>query len=118
MPKKTIFQILFSVAIFLIIAGGLILSQRPKIMAPIEGGLDFSGVQNSAISDAPETKQVEMRDGHMLPIRFYGTPGRGPLLILLHGSGWHGLQFNSLARALSDHAYVVVPDLRGPRGCA
>jgi alpha-beta hydrolase superfamily lysophospholipase len=35
------------------------------------------------------------------------------LLILVHGSGWVGLQFNSLANRLARDAYVVVPDLRG-----
>jgi alpha-beta hydrolase superfamily lysophospholipase len=51
-----------------------------------------------------------------LPVRIYGAPGNGPLMVMLHGSGWHGMQFDTLANALSDQAYILVPDLRGHGG--
>jgi pimeloyl-ACP methyl ester carboxylesterase len=113
MLTTIIFQILLMPIIFLLIAGGLILSQRPKVLPHFQNNLDFSGIPETRSVDVPDPKKLKMRDGYMLSVRIYGEAGRGPLLILVHGSGWHGLQFDTLARALSDKAYVVVPDLRG-----
>ncbi len=113
MLTNIFFKFLLTLIIFLVVAGGLILSQRPKALANSLDTLDFSGVQDSPSADAPDPRKLKMRDGHMLTVRFYGEAGRGPLLVLVHGSGWHGLQFDTLARALSDKAHVVVPDLRG-----
>ncbi|MEO0390521.1 MAG: alpha/beta fold hydrolase [Pseudomonadota bacterium] len=92
------------------IALGLILSQWPKPMAG-QGGLDFEAVTGMDLSQVPQTQPVPMRDGYALQVRRYGT--RGPLVVLVHGSGWHGLQFHDLAQALAPQARVVVPDLRG-----
>ncbi len=113
MSPIIVFQILLTPVIFLLIAGGLILSQKPTVLTPSEQGLDFSGIGQTQLADAPEPVGVKMRDGYMLPVRSYGEAGRGPLLVLVHGSGWHGLQFDALAKSLADSAYVVVPDLRG-----
>lgn len=112
-----IWKILISVALFpliyLLIAGVLIISQWPRDLAERSGGLDFSGVLAGDAISAPETRPVTMRDGYPLPVRRYGTPGKGPLVIMIHGSGWHGMQFTGLARALSENADILVPDLRG-----
>ena len=35
------------------------------------------------------------------------------MLILLHGSGWYGQQFDALLPVLAHHADVLAPDLRG-----
>lgn len=113
MSPIIVFQILLTPVIFLLIAGSLLLSQKPKVLESAEQGLDFSGVGETQLADAPEPTGLEMRDGYMLPVRIYGEVGRGPLLVLVHGSGWHGLQFDALAKTLADQAYVVVPDLRG-----
>lgn len=56
---------------------------------------------------------VRMRDGWDMPVRHLPGPRDAPLLVLLHGSGWHGQQLEDLAIRLSDAATVVVPDLRG-----
>ena len=34
-------------------------------------------------------------------------------MVLIHGSGWYGAQFDGLAPKLADVADVLVPDLRG-----
>jgi alpha-beta hydrolase superfamily lysophospholipase len=110
-----IFKILVSLAmvpvVYLIIASGLILSQWPSSLAPNTKSLDFSGVSSGEMPAAPETRQ--MRDGYKLPVRFYGAADDENLIVLIHGSGWHGMQFHQLAQALSEHAFVAVPDLRG-----
>ncbi len=110
-----IFKILVSLAmvpvVYLLIASGLILSQWPTSLPPNTKSLDFSGVSNGETPAVPETRQ--MRDGYRLPVRFYGAADDENLIVLVHGSGWHGMQFHQLAQSLSEHAFVAVPDLRG-----
>lgn len=62
----------------------------------------------------PEPTSFTARDGSELPYRLYaGGPER--LIVLVHGSGWHGMQFHTMASALAAQQIgtVVVPDLRG-----
>jgi non-heme chloroperoxidase len=99
-----------SVAITGAIALGLIASQSPAKLEPGAGGLDFSDQANS-FADVVQTS-VKMRDGFDLQIRDYPND-QGPLVVLVHGSGWHGMQYLGLASELQKNAHVVVPDLRG-----
>ncbi len=93
-----------------LVALGLIVSARPDGPWPGRGGLDFSGIGGGPAM--PEPRGVAMRDGYALQVRDYPNDA-GPVLILLHGSGWNGLQFNRLAPVLQVHGRVLVPDLRG-----
>ncbi|MDF1854333.1 alpha/beta fold hydrolase [Pseudooceanicola sp.] len=97
-----------------VIALGLIASQRPGEVDPgrTGAGLDFSGVVAGEAVPLPVT-QVKKRDGTELAVRHLPGPPGAPLLILVHGSGWHGGQFDGLARVLAERAEVLVPDLRG-----
>jgi len=105
-------RIAISIAITLVVALVLVFTQQPQQMAG-EGGLDFSQ-QLEGGSDHPAPLQgVPMRDGYDLKVRTYGGADDVPLLVLVHGSGWHGLQFDNLGSALQGHADVIVPDLRG-----
>jgi pimeloyl-ACP methyl ester carboxylesterase len=75
----------------------------------------------------PDFQPYTARDGAELTYRLYESsshfpgnsefPGKSPapVLVLLHGSGWHSMQFYPLASALSavGVAHVVTPDLRG-----
>ncbi len=92
-----------------LVALGLIASQPPNSLEAGDVGLDFSDLTGGA--EVAQTS-VSMRDGFDLQIRDYPNAS-GPLLILVHGSGWHGHQFLSLAAELQQNAHVVVPDLRG-----
>jgi alpha-beta hydrolase superfamily lysophospholipase len=50
------------------------------------------------------------------PLRWYpSVDPRAPVLVLLHGSSWHSLQFEALGKALAAAgvAHVAAPDLRG-----
>ena len=114
---KVVWRILksatISVAIYFAIALGLVVSQGPTDLSGA-GGLDFSETTENPIESVTKTTPYTARDGTALQQRIYrSTAQNPPLLILLHGSGWHGLQFDALARRLSDVATVVVPDLRG-----
>jgi pimeloyl-ACP methyl ester carboxylesterase len=101
-----------SLLVTLAVATGLVFTQKPKEMSG-EGGLDFSAQLNSGRENPVPLQSVPMRDGYDLQVRTYGGADNVPLLVLVHGSGWHGLQFYSLASALADKADVIVPDLRG-----
>ncbi|MDE4174556.1 alpha/beta fold hydrolase [Phaeobacter sp. PT47_59] len=95
----------------------LILSDRPAGGRPADpqAGLDFSGLSagQSSGSQMPDPTSVAMRDGYDLQVRSYRN-GPGPLVVLVHGSGWNGLQYASLAPQIAGH--VLVPDLRGHGG--
>ncbi len=114
---KILSFIAISMAVTAVIAIGLILSQWPRDMrAGARGGegasLDFT--RQIARNDAPLPLQsAPMRDGWQMPYRRVEGPQGAPLLVLVHGSGWHGAQFDALARRLSDVATVIAPDLRG-----
>jgi|TARA_B110000908_G_C10261565_1_gene459650 pimeloyl-ACP methyl ester carboxylesterase len=94
------------------VALGLIASQQAKLL-PEREGLNFTTAFAQDLSQAPETQAITMRDGSTLAVREYGAQSDGPLVIMLHGSGFHGLQFDGLATKLADHAHVLAPDLRG-----
>jgi len=97
-------------AAYLLIAGGLILSQRPGQTAA-GNGLRFPERQGEIAAPAPE--RYTARDGVELAYRRFAGPEGAPLLVLIHGSGAHGLYYAGLARAVSAHATVLLPDLRG-----
>ena len=100
------------VVVPLVIALGLIASQKPQTVLRSERGLDFSGQLSKTSEDLP-LSPVPMRDGWGMATRKLDGPAQSPLVILIHGSGWHGGQFSGLARKLSAKATILVPDLRG-----
>ena len=88
-------------------------SQAP---ATPSGGLDFASIADSPQHPLPEQQFYQARDGANLPFRSYGELANAPrILVLAHGSGWHGAQFNTMATALAEtgKTAVIVPDLRG-----
>ncbi len=93
------------------IALGLIASQHP-IDNPRGEGLDFKRLPKN-LPKMPE-QSFTARDGSQLPLRHFPCSD-APLLIMVHGSGWHGAQFATLAGKLAaaSLAEVLVPDLRG-----
>jgi pimeloyl-ACP methyl ester carboxylesterase len=105
-------RILISILITLVVAVILVFTQRPKAMSG-EGGLDFSRQLESGSETSAPLMSIPMRDGYDLKVRTYGGADSVPLLVLVHGSGWHGLQFDNLGKALQGSADVIVPDLRG-----
>lgn len=101
-----------SLAIPAVLALGLIASQRPGRTLTGTGGLDFSG-QLGLGAAALLVEQAALRDGSTTLVRHLRGPEGGPLVVLLHGSGWDGGQFDALAPGLADVADVLAPDLRG-----
>lgn len=102
--------------IMLLLPFGLIISQWSGhdrgTGAP---GLDFGRLP---VADAPAATPESWRapDGAILALRRYpSAQAEAPLVVMIHGSGWHGLQFDQLAKRLAATglADVLVPDLRG-----
>lgn len=100
----------------LLVAGGLILSDRPQpdLRAADGQGLRFD-VMAAAAPDVP-LQHWTARDGARLGYRQWSSRRDGaPLVVAVHGSGWHGGQFRALGARLAAEglADVVAPDLRG-----
>lgn len=112
MILKILTQVVISVAVTLGVAAILVLTQRPKEMSG-EGGLEFSRQLEAGRDTAAPLQSIKMRDGYDLQLRTYGGADNVPLLVIVHGSAWHGLQFDPLGAALAGKADVIVPDLRG-----
>lgn len=105
-----------SVVVFFAIALALIFSQTAQYQSPASASLDFRTSIAADYRTLPALMPFKVRDGAELEYRHYpaATP-TGLVLILVHGSGWHGMQFHQMASALAAEgiADVVVPDLRG-----
>ncbi len=118
MLQKMILFALISLLIYLGIAAGLILSNRPKLHDASENhnSIAFDALLAVDYTALPALQSYTARDQSVLYYRQY--PGQGAVdkvLILLHGSGWHSMQFHPLASFVSENglAHVITPDLRG-----
>jgi len=94
----------------------LVASQTATYRPPETGqGLHFSTFQQ-ANADLPPLSHTTQNGNSPIAFRRYSPPsGDRPLVILIHGSGWHSMQFDQLATAIAsaDVAEVIVPDMRG-----
>ncbi|WP_273248120.1 alpha/beta hydrolase [Sediminimonas qiaohouensis] len=120
MPWQAIAALAGAALIYLGGALGLIVSERP---APVQGaaGLDFAGL----IADRFRPPQGDARfrrgsytapDGTDLPMTVVQDPAANadlPVVVMIHGSGWHAQQFDRLAWALRDVAELRAVTLRG-----
>lgn len=102
-------------AVTLLVALGLVASDRPVADLRAEGGagLDFTVL---AAAETVPLQGYRARDGATLGYRRWDSAVPGaPLVVALHGSGWHGAQWQGLGAALARAglADVVAPDLRG-----
>lgn len=120
MPKatrKVLTFILTSGVIYLFIALGLTLSQSPRTLPPEEGTLSFDSIDtDQARANDPGLESYTARDGTKLGLRRYPpTTPEAPLIVLVHGSGWHGGGYTTLGQGLADQLgyEVLIPDLRG-----
>jgi alpha-beta hydrolase superfamily lysophospholipase len=111
---KIALSIVLGVMITLIVAVGLVVTDPAKPVAEAKV-LDFDEYLSSdtGMPVIPPLLSTAMRDGYGLKYRRFDGPEGAPLLVLLHGSGWHGLQFIGMAQKLSEKATVLAPDLRG-----
>lgn len=114
MMRRVARWLLIGAVVMVLLPFGLILSQWSAPPAE-QGGINFSGAVPIDGPAAP-TDSYLARDGSRLPLRwFLSADPAAPVLILLHGSSFHSLQFELLGPALAAAgvASVAAPDLRG-----
>jgi len=112
---KTVVQfLLISLLIYLGMTAVLISTNRPTEL--VADGMNFDPLTSVNYETMPDLQPYTTRDGSELQYRFYASSSAtNNVLILLHGSGWHSMQFHPLADALSKNgvAHIFAPDLRG-----
>lgn len=95
----------------------LLLSQWPTSdLRATDGGLDFGRLDTQAPASAAPLETWRAPGGERLGLRRYESGNaNAPLVVAIHGSGWHGLQFDALGKRLAADglADVLAPDLRG-----
>lgn len=102
---------------YVVVAVGLIVFQSPQQVSPAsDEGLDFSKTIAQNYENLPPLQAYKTRNADQLQFRKYASSiATDRIVILVHGSGWHGMQFHTLAQALAKKgvADIIVPDLRG-----
>jgi alpha-beta hydrolase superfamily lysophospholipase len=120
MIRKVVLALVVCVVAYFAVALGLIVSDRPNPMPAKAGaGFDFGGARAADYRDLPARMFFTARDGTRLGYRLYQSAkpeaARNRIIILVHGSAWHGMQFHPMARHLAAQGLgtVVTPDMRG-----
>ena len=110
---KIFIFILISVAIYCGLSAVLIVIGTPTEHITAQNSLAFNELKFD-YSHLPQRQQFQTRDGIQLSFRHYASQSN-KIVILLHGSGWHGRYFLPLAEFISTQglARVYTPDLRG-----
>lgn len=104
---------IISILIYFAIALILILSQWPGKIPRVES-LDFSQQVDQPDQHELTRETYKARDGVELAVlHLKSNRENAPLLILLHGSSWHGQQFDNMVQNMVGMADILVPDLRG-----
>ncbi|MEH6405483.1 MAG: alpha/beta fold hydrolase [Sneathiella sp.] len=109
------FLVFASISIALIFTQNLI-STNELQASNSEGGLDFTTLTSAETTPIPPLLSYTARDGAKLDFRRYESAiPTDTYFVLLHGSGWHGQQFLSMASAIAQSgvANVITPNLRG-----
>jgi alpha-beta hydrolase superfamily lysophospholipase len=110
--KRFAIAVVSTVLIYGAIALGLIVSQAPAPLPP-QNGLDFSALGTAPHSQLP-LGSYTARDGSALGLRQAGPVDAASLVVIVHGSGWHGGGYQTLASFLAQQGHrVLLPDLRG-----
>lgn len=105
-----------SAGIYVLVATVLALTNKPEVPSASTGGIAFASAIDADYADLPQQLGFAARDGARLSYRAYGDIASARrLVVLVHGSGWHGMQFHAMAGRLAEagETAVVVPDLRG-----
>ena len=113
--RRILTTLVISIAAIPAITLALVFSQSPQAYKSDDQTLKFASVLPPEPVDVPlQTYRAE--DGTELGYRYFpAKTADAPLVILIHGSGWHGGSYQWLARQISagGDIAVAVPDLRG-----
>lgn len=108
--------VLTGVAGTILVAACLVaFDQPPPNSATGSGPIDFESTISGSYDDLPALEFLPARDGSPLHYRRYEGQSAGRLILLVHGSGWHGMQFHKMAKTLAERSpgTVLSLDLRG-----
>jgi acetyl esterase/lipase len=96
MALKMLISLVITVVVFFAIALGLIFSDRPEAADNgTNSGIDLGKAKDTDYSDLPPSRHFQARDGTPLTYRIYQSAiPTDRLIILVHGSAWHGMQFH------------------------
>ncbi len=116
--RRVVTILLAVVAVMALCVAGLIALDSPAEGNAASGSpLDFAEAIAGSYDNLPELEPYPTRSGAALRFRRYDGGGSSDerLIVLAHGSGWHGMQFHAMAGELAKRGLgtVVVPDLRG-----
>lgn len=103
------------IAVIPLVALGLIVSQSPESPGIGADTLNFKSVLPPEAVELP-LMTYAAEDGAKLGYRYIPAKAENaPLVILVHGSGWHGGSYQWLARQIAGDGdiAVAIPDLRG-----
>ncbi len=102
-----------SVGITGAIALGMIASQRPLDSLP-DGAMSFEDIRQDRVEADMQLMRTAARDGSDLTAWHLPADNPdAPLMVLVHGSGWHGGQFKSMAADLQGNVEILAVNLRG-----
>lgn len=105
--------------VYIAIALVLIISNSPKSDLGREVDsktLNFSDVTSQDMSELAELQTLKIDNASPVDYRYYqSTLPTNRLIVLIHGSGWHSMQYAQMATHLAGKGlgHVVTPDLRG-----
>lgn len=115
--RKILASLLITIAVLLVVVLALIYSDAPAFVPSAgDSGIQFAEAAAVDYSDLPPSQSFTARDGTALPYRRYESRDDSDrLIILVHGSAWHGMQFHAMARnlAAAGRGTVIAPDMRG-----
>lgn len=120
MLKQVVIFLLSAPLIYLAIAIVLVFTNPPANQGDLINAqpntLDFSVTQKQDMSGLEELQSLVITGASPISFRFYPsiTPTKR-LIVLIHGSGWHSMQYAQMATWLANEGLgnVVTPDLRG-----
>lgn len=108
--------LLLAAAGYVIVSLVLVVSDHPRAPDTDGEAIDFATAIAADYSGLPDLRAFSARDDTQLEYRRYGDPTSAQrIVVLIHGSGWHGMQFHEMAAFMSRDGEnaVIVPDLRG-----
>ncbi len=106
--------------VYIILALVLIFVSQPVEPDLVGGknshGLDFTGTADQDLTGLAKLQPLSVANASSINFRFYKNGGTNKrLIVLIHGSGWHSMQYAGMANYLIQNnlGHVVTPDLRG-----
>ena len=120
MLKNTVIFLASVPTIYIAIALVLIFTNSPPQINDLDRTdaktLNFDNAQSQDMQQLAPLQTLEISNASPIHYRFYQSKiATTRLIVLIHGSAWHSMQYAQMASYLADNGlgHVVTPDLRG-----